>query len=69
MRLFYEWGAIDKILFGSDWPVTKPQDNIDSLLNLPNFAKDHHLPTIPEESINGIINRDSCEILMIDTSL
>ena len=66
MRLFYEWGAIDKILFGSDWPVTKPQDNIESLLNLPKFPKDHHLPTIPEESINGIINRDSCEILMID---
>ena len=54
MRLFYEWGCTEKILFGSDWPVTKPQDNIDHLRLLPKFAKDHHLPTIPESDIEGI---------------
>ena len=66
MRLFYEWGCTEKILFGSDWPVTKPQDNIDHLRLLPKFAKDHHLPTIPESDIEGIINRDALDILGVD---
>ncbi|MBI4304952.1 MAG: amidohydrolase family protein, partial [Chloroflexi bacterium] len=40
MRLFHEWGVTGKILFASDWPVTKPQDNIDGLRGLAKFAKD-----------------------------
>jgi predicted TIM-barrel fold metal-dependent hydrolase len=63
MQLFYEWGVTQKILFASDWPVTVPQDNIDGLRNLSKFAKDHHLPVIPEDEIEGIINRDALEIL------
>jgi predicted TIM-barrel fold metal-dependent hydrolase len=66
MRLFHEWGATEKILFASDWPVTRPQDNIDHLRGLPKFARDHHLPTIPEEDIEGIINRDAVEIMGVD---
>ncbi|MBI21125.1 MAG: amidohydrolase [Chloroflexi bacterium] len=66
MRLFYEWGCTEKILFGSDWPVTKPQHNIDHLRLLPKFAKDHQLPTIPESDIEGIINRDALDILGVD---
>jgi hypothetical protein len=66
MRLFYEWGVTEKILFASDWPVTRPQDDIDHLRGLPKFAKDHHLPTIPEEEIEGIINRDAVEIMRVD---
>lgn len=63
MRLFYEWGVMDKIFFGSDWPVTMPQDNIDELRNLEKFAKDHHLPVIPTPDIEGIIDRDATAIL------
>jgi hypothetical protein len=66
MRLFYEWGVTDKILFASDWPVTLPQDNIDHLRGLEKFAKDHHLPQIPSEDIEGIINRDAVEIMGVD---
>ncbi len=66
MRLFHEWGSTSKILFGSDWPVTMPQDNIDHLRGLNRFATDHHLPTIPEDEIEGIINRDALEILGVD---
>jgi len=32
---------------------------------LTKFAKDHHLPDIPEDEIEGIINRDSVEILRV----
>ena len=63
MNVFHEWGVTDKILFASDWPVTKPQDNIDHLRGLAKYAKDHHLPVIPEDAIEGIINRDALGIL------
>ena len=66
MRLFHEWGSTSKILFGSDWPVTIPQDNINHLRGLNKFATDHHLPIIPEDEIEGIINRDAVEILGVD---
>lgn len=66
MRLFHEWGVTQKILFASDWPVTLPQDNIDHLRSLNQFARDHHLPGIPENEIEGIINRDALSILGLE---
>ena len=54
------------MLFGSDWPVTTPQDTIDHLRGLSKYAKDHYLPSVPENEIEGIINRDAVEILGID---
>ena len=66
MRRFHEWGVTSKILFASDWPVTLPQDNIDYLRRLNKFAKDHHLPGIPEDEIEGIINRDALDVLGVE---
>ena len=66
MRLFHEWGVTSKIMLASDWPLSDPQDNIDGLRNLNKFAGDHHLPGIPEDEIEGIINRDALDILGID---
>ena len=66
MRLFHEWGVTSKILFGSDWPVTLPQDNIDALRGLNKFAKDYRLPDIPEAELEGIINRDALDLLGLD---
>ncbi|MFW6174752.1 MAG: amidohydrolase family protein [Chloroflexota bacterium] len=66
MRTFYEWGVTSKILFASDWPVTVPQDNIDGLRSLNRFARDHHLPGIPEREIEGIMQRDALDLLGLD---
>ena len=66
MRLFHEWGVTRKIMLASDWSLSDPQDNIDGLRNLNEYAADHHLPGIPEDEIEGIINRDSLGILGID---
>ena len=63
IRLFYEWGVTEKIFFGSDWPVTTPEETIEGLLSLEKFALDHHLPEIPKSEIEGIINRNTIEIL------
>ena len=40
--------------------------NVDALRGLARFAKDHHLPLIPEEEIEGIISRDSLSILGLE---
>ena len=45
--------------------MTMPQDNIDHLRGLNKFAADHHLPRIPDQEIEAIINRDAAEILGI----
>ena len=66
MRVFHEYGITNKILLGSDWPLRKPQDTIDGLRELSRFAKDHNLPEIPEREIEGIINRDSLEVLDLE---
>ena len=63
MRLFYEWGVTEKIFFGSDWPITTPNETIEGLLSLEKFAIDHHLPKIPNSEIQGIINRNAIELL------
>ncbi|GIT19675.1 MAG: hypothetical protein CM1200mP39_24810 [Dehalococcoidia bacterium] len=63
---FLRMGRDGENSFGSDWPVTTPQDNIDHLRGLSKYAKDHYLPSVPENEIEGIINRDAVEILGID---
>ncbi len=66
MRLFHEWGVTQKIMLASDWPLSTPQENIDALRDLNKFAAGHHLPRIPDDEIEGIINRDALDILGID---
>ena len=66
MRLFHEYAVTDKMLFGSDWHLWTPQQTIEGLRGIPSFAKEHHLPGIPESEIEGIINRDSLDLLGLD---
>ncbi len=66
MRLAYEWGVLHKLLFASDWPLTSPQETIDSLRNFNDFARHHHLPEIPPEPLEGIIHRDTLALLGIE---
>jgi len=59
------WGQTHKILFGSDWPITTPQETIEGLRNVNQFAR-AGLPEIPEAVIDGIIYRDSLKLLGIE---
>ena len=63
LRLAYEWGVMHKLLFASDWPLTTPAENIDALRGFNGFARQHHLPEVPDDLFEGIINRDSLSIL------
>ena len=66
MRVFCEYDVMDKLLLGSDWPLWTPEQTIEGLRGIPRFAADHNLPEIPESEIEGIINRDSLDLLGLD---
>lgn len=54
-----EWGVMDKILFGSDFPVTTPRTAIDSLRKVNDIVDGTPLPTVSLEHIEGIIHADA----------
>ncbi len=66
MRVFHEFSATHKMLFGSDWTLWTPQETMDGLRAIPRFAKEHNLPPIPEHEIEAIINRDSLSLLGLE---
>jgi hypothetical protein len=62
-RLAWEWSVFEKLLYASDWPVTDPDEAIAGLRNFNRFAKEHHLPEVPDEALEGIVQRDSLKLL------
>ena len=66
MRVFHEFSATHKMLFGSDWTLWTPQETMNGLRAIPRFAKEHNLPPIPEDEIEAIINRNSLELLGLE---
>lgn len=63
MRVFHEFSATHKMLFGSDWALWTPQETMDKLRAIPRFAREHNLPPVPEDEVEAIINRNSLELL------
>ncbi len=59
MQLLVEYHAQAKVLFGSDFPFTTTQDSIAGLRGMNAVLGRSGLPKIPEEVIEGIINRDA----------
>ena len=66
MRLAYEWSQFNKLFFGSDYPVTTPQETIDGFHHLDHFIRQHRLPEVPLELLEGIIHRNPLELLGLD---
>jgi predicted TIM-barrel fold metal-dependent hydrolase len=66
LRLAYEWGITDKLLFASDWPVSTPEENIAALRGLGGYTREHHLPEVPAEVLEGIIQRESLGLLGLE---
>jgi uncharacterized protein len=58
-----EWNVLDKLLFGTDFPVTTVQESIDGLRNINRIVEGTRLPRISEEKIEQIIHRDALALL------
>jgi uncharacterized protein len=58
-----QYGVIDKLLFGSDFPYTSAIDCIESLYSLNQIAQGTNLPVVPREALRGIVERDTISLL------
>ncbi|MBN1343742.1 MAG: amidohydrolase [Phycisphaerae bacterium] len=65
MRLLVEYGAQNKVLFGSDFPACTTADSIVGLRGVNAIPKATGLPEIPEDVIEAIIHRDALALLGI----
>ena len=61
----YEYGIMDKLLFGSGFPVSSAGQCIETLLGFNMLLADTNLPTVPRGSIRNIIERDTLGVLGI----
>lgn len=67
MRLAEEWGILPKLLFGTDYLVSTPQENMDALRNPNCILEGTHLPRISEAAMEEIIYRDSLSLLGLES--
>lgn len=66
LRLAYEWGVMHKLLLGSDFPFSTPQENLDALPRVNDILEGTRLPRVPEEGLAAIIQRDSLQLLGVE---
>lgn len=62
----HERGVMDKLLFGSGFPLSSAGECIETLLGFNMLLADTKLPTVPRGSIRNVIERDSLELLCIE---
>ncbi len=63
----HERGVLDKLLFGSGFPLGKPGDCIEALLGFNKLLGDTNLPTVRRGDISNIIERDTLSTLGINS--
>ncbi len=65
----YQYGVMDKLLFGSDFPYTSATTAIESLYRINQLVTGTNLPTVPRPSLVAIVERDALGLLGIDASV
>ena len=53
----------DRLLFGSDFPFSKPADAIKTIYSLYSLTHGTHLPNVPREKVRSIVERNVLECL------
>ena len=61
-----EYGVLDKLLFGTDYPFTTPASTIAALKKVNEMAVGTNMPRSPEAKIEEMIHRDSLPLLGLD---
>jgi hypothetical protein len=61
-----EYGVLDKLLFGSDYPFTTPAASMLALRDVNRIAEGTGLPRIPAAKLEELIHRDTLRLLGID---
>jgi uncharacterized protein len=66
LRLATEWGVLDKLLFGSDFPIATPEETAAGLRAVNNPIAGTALPPVPLDAIEELIERDPLPLLGLD---
>jgi hypothetical protein len=61
-----EYGALHKLLFGSDYPVTTPRSSMEGMRKINGMTRGTGLPQIPAEKIEELIQRDTVRLIGIE---
>ncbi len=61
-----EYGVLPKLLFGSDYPFTTPEAQIEGLRSLGRLVEGTNLPRLSKEEIDGLINSPTLACLGLD---
>ena len=61
-----EYGVLDRLLFGSDYPFTTPAATIDALRLINRIPEGTGLPRLPLEKLEELIHRDTLRLLGIE---
>jgi hypothetical protein len=61
-----EYGVLDRLLLGSDYPFTTPASTIEALHKVNSMVEGTRLPRIPDAQIEALIHRDSLDILGVE---
>jgi predicted TIM-barrel fold metal-dependent hydrolase len=66
MRIATEWAVLDKLLFGSDYPIAAPQETMDALWRVNDAIAGTALPPVPLDALERILHRNSLELLGLE---
>jgi predicted TIM-barrel fold metal-dependent hydrolase len=66
LRLATEWGVLDKLLFGSDFPIATPGETAAGLRAVNDPIAGTALPPVPLDAIEELIERDPLPLLGLD---
>ena len=58
-----EYGVLDRLLFGTDYPFTTAASTIAALRQVNDMVADTNLPRVPVDRLEAIIHRNSLELL------
>jgi predicted TIM-barrel fold metal-dependent hydrolase len=64
--LAMEYGVLDKLLFGTDYPFTTPASTIAALKKVNDMAAGTNMPRVPEAKIEEMIHRNSLQLLGLE---
>jgi hypothetical protein len=65
----YERGVINKLLFGSGFPLSTAGECMETLLGFNRFLAGTNLPIVPRSVIRDVIERDTLGLLGIKTKV
>ncbi len=65
----YQYGVMDKLLFGSGFPHSTPAQSIETLYGINHLCGGTNLPTIPREALRSIVERDALALLGVEHAL